>query len=107
MLGRLGGGGRYEWGGSDDGFTPEGLAGIVVAYKFNPDHSIRFANTYYPNLEDIDEFRNVTSLDYVIKLNSAKNLALKLGAENEHQSDPGGSAEKNDLKYYLALIWDF
>jgi len=107
VLGRLGGGGRYEWGGSDDGFTPEGLAGIAVGYKITPDQSIRFANTYYPDLEDINEFRNVTSLDYVIKLNAARNLALKLGAENEHQSDPGPGTEHNDLKYYLSLLWDF
>ena len=68
---------------------------------------LTFSNTYYPDLEEIEEFRNITKAEWLLKMDAAKNMSFKLGLENEHISDPGGSAESNDLKYYGALVFDF
>ncbi len=107
LLGRAGLGGNQTFGGTDDEFTPEALLGVGVLWNITDGQKLSFSNTYYPDLSDINEFRNLTRAEWEITIDAGRNLALKLGAENEYQSEPGGDAEKNDLKYYLALIWDF
>ena len=32
-------------------------------------------------------------------------LAMKIGLSNEYDSEATGDDEKNDFKYYLALVW--
>jgi len=107
LLGRAGAGGRYDFNGPDKGFTPDGLLGVDVSWNITDTQKLTFGNTYFPDLSHLSEFRNVTRLEWSIAIDAARNLALKLGAENEHESDPPGDDEKNDLTYYLTLVWDF
>jgi len=107
LLGRAGAGGNQEFGGEDDEFTPEGLLGVNLLWNIADGQSLRFANTYYPDLGDFSQFRNITRVEWKIALDAVEGMSLAVGAENEHQSDPGGDAEKDDLTYYLSLIWDF
>lgn len=106
VLGRLGIGGSQTFGGTNDEFVPEALIGLDARYKINGRQSILFSNTYYQGLNDLGEFRNLTKAEWRMKLDD-EGMALKIGAENEYQSRPGGTAKRDDLKYYLSLAWDF
>lgn len=107
VRGRGGLGGNQEFGSQDDGFTPEALLGIEIDYKITDDHSIAFSNTLFPSLDDAGEFRNITTLDYVISINKDKGIDLRFGVANEHDSNVAPGAKKNDFEYYAALVWSF
>lgn len=108
VRGRAGLGGNQEMGGTaGDEFTFEALLGIEVDYQIKDGHSVAFTNYLYPSLEDTADFRNVTTLDYIITIDRDKGMALKLGMANEHDSNTPTTSKKNDFTYYASLIWQF
>ena len=107
LIGRLGAGGNYEAGLVDE-FTPELYAGLEGVWKINTASTFKYYTTFYPSLDPaFDEFRNVTGASYQIKVDAAKGLSLKVGAENEFNSEVEPGTKKNDFKYYAALVLDF
>lgn len=108
LIGRVGGGANYTWDGeADDELTPEALLGIEGAWQIDDAQSFEFKNTLYPSLGEVGEFRNLTSLAYVIEMDQAKGMSLKLGLENEYESVTDDDSEHNDLKYFAALVFEF
>jgi len=108
VRGRAGVGGNQEMGGTQgDEFTTEALLGVEADYQIKDGHSFAFTNYLYPSLEDFSDFRNVTTLDYIITIDRDKGLALKLGLANEHDSATPATSKKNDFTYYASLIWQF
>ncbi|MEM9109638.1 MAG: DUF481 domain-containing protein [Planctomycetota bacterium] len=108
VRGRAGIGGNQEMGGTmGDEFTLEALLGIEADYTISENQSIAFTNYLYPSLEDSEDFRNITTLDYIINIDRDKGLALKLGLANEHDSATPSTSKKNDFTYYASLIWQF
>lgn len=108
VRGRAGLGGNQEMGGAQgDEFTFEALLGVEADYQIKEGHSFAFTNYLYPSLEDAADFRNVTTLDYIITIDRDKGMALKLGVANEHDSSTPATSKKNDLTYYASLIWQF
>ncbi|MFK7789330.1 MAG: YdiY family protein [Phycisphaeraceae bacterium] len=108
VRGRAGLGGNQEMGGTTgDEFTVEALLGIEADYQIKDGHSLAFTNYLYPSLEDAADFRNITTLDYIITIDRDKGLALKLGLANEHDSNTPTTSKKNDFTYYASLIWQF
>ncbi|MFW6336082.1 MAG: DUF481 domain-containing protein [Phycisphaeraceae bacterium] len=105
LNGRLGAGLLAEFGGSqDDDVVPEGLAGVDFSWNVREGHVFTAFNNFYPQLEDVGEFRNVTGLEYTIEIDREEGLSFKVGVENEHDSN---DAEKNDLVYYSTLVIGF
>lgn len=107
LLGRVGVGGNQTYGAADDEFTAEALLGIKAEYQIADNQSLAFANTLYPSLEEGGEFRNITTLDWIISINRDKGLSLKLGVANEHDSNVPAGTKKNDFTYYASLLWEF
>lgn len=108
VRGRAGLGGNQEMGGTQgDEFTFEALLGVEVDYQIKDGHSLAFTNYLYPSLEDTAEFRNNTTLDYIITIDRDKGMALKLGMANEHDASAPTTSKKNDFTYYASLIWQF
>ncbi|MEM9347507.1 MAG: DUF481 domain-containing protein [Planctomycetota bacterium] len=108
VRGRAGIGGNQEMGGTmGDEFTLEALLGVEADYTISENQSIAFTNYLYPSLEDSEDFRNITTLDYIINIDRDKGLALKLGLANEHDSATPSTSKKNDFTYYASLIWQF
>jgi putative salt-induced outer membrane protein YdiY len=108
VRGRAGLGGNQEMGGTlGDEFTTESLLGVEADWQIKDGHALAFTNYLYPSLEDIADFRNVTTLDYIITIDRDKGLALKLGLTNEHDSATPATSKKNDFTYYASLIWQF
>ena len=106
VRGRAGVGGNQENGGTlGDEFTVEALVGGEVDYVISDDHRITFTNYLYPSLEDIQDFRNVTTFGYVIALDT--DMDLLIGMSNEYDSSAAGGAKKNDFTYFVSLVWAF
>ena len=105
FVGKAGLGFNQTFGEIDDEFTPEGSLGIESKWTISDYQSVKFANTYYPNLDDFSQFRNVTSLDWLLDLNTIADIGLKLGLSNEHDSTVDTGVDKNDFKYTVSLAW--
>lgn len=105
LLGRTGIGGNQTFGGSREEFTPELLLGIQVDWKISEREALHFTNTLYPNLTDTGEFRNLTSLDWMLDLDQALGLGLKFSLTNEYDSLTEDGIDKNDFKYTGSLVW--
>jgi len=71
----------------------------------NDHQRIKFANTLYPSLKDTAEYRNLTSFDWLLDLNSYAGVALKVGLLNEYDSATEQGIDKNDFKYTVSLAW--
>jgi putative salt-induced outer membrane protein YdiY len=107
LLGRVGIGFNQFVGGENDDVSPEALLGLQFNHKFTDRQSFESEATFYPNLDDTGEYRVVARAAYSILVDPELNMSLKLGVENRYNSDPGGVAKKNDLDYFLALVWSF
>lgn len=105
LLGRSGLGFSQTFGGDREDFTPEGLIGVETRWKINETQRIAFANSLYPSLEDMGEYRNLTSVDWILDLNTLAGIALRLGLTNEYDSETESGINKNDFKYTVSLSW--
>ncbi|WP_417499341.1 DUF481 domain-containing protein [Methylophaga sp.] len=104
FVGRSGLGFNRTFGGEQQDFTPEGMLGIETKWSMNQYQHVEFSNTYYPSLNDRD-YRNLTSFDWILDLNSFVGVALKLGITNEYDSTVHDDTEPNDFKYTVSLAW--
>jgi len=105
LAGRLGLGLTRTFGGTDDELDPEGLLGLDGHWQFSPAQRLEFDSTLYPRFNDLGEFRNISTLDWLIDIDQQSGLRLKLGIKNEYESSPEGESSSNDLKYDLSLQW--
>lgn len=60
---------------------------------------------FYPALSDFGNYRFHS--ETWLKMPVHAGLSLKFGLVNDYQSDPGPTAEKNDLRLETALAWSF
>ena len=104
---RLGFGGTYEYGSVNE-FTPEALfGGSVIKWHLTERAAISGETIYYPSLEDTTNFRVESALEWTYKLDMADGLKLKLGLENEYDSNTPNEDTNNDLRYYGAVVLSF
>jgi putative salt-induced outer membrane protein YdiY len=107
LLGLFGVGARKDFGAEDDDVKPEALLGLEFDYQIKEDHKFAAATYFYPNLDDTSEYRWNSLAAYEIILDERSNLYLKLGVENQYDSDPGPDTEENDFYYFVSLGWAF
>ncbi|MBW2244589.1 MAG: DUF481 domain-containing protein, partial [Deltaproteobacteria bacterium] len=89
---RLGAGITREFGSPDDGFRPEGLIGLEASWQVTEGQTLNVGTTFFPDLSDLGEFRNLTTADWKVKL-TEEGLSLKIGIENEYETDVAGDSE--------------
>ncbi|MFG0305544.1 MAG: DUF481 domain-containing protein [Phycisphaerales bacterium JB040] len=107
LIGRAGAGGNQTVGGEDQGFHPEGFLQADYEWTISDKNSFRAGATYFPSFENGTDFRVESYAEYRITLSEQSSMVLVMGVEDEYDSDPGGTAKKNDLDYYLTLGWTF
>jgi putative salt-induced outer membrane protein YdiY len=105
FVGRSGVGFNKTFGGERQEFTPEGLLGLETRWRINAAQRLALANTFYPSFDSFDEYRNVTSFDWILDLDERAGVALKVGMTNEYDSETEDNISKNDFKYMLSLSW--
>lgn len=106
LIGRVGVGGSYEFDDIND-FVPEALLGLEWVHTINDRQTLSGHVTVYPDLEEFGESRTVAGAAWIIEIDQADGMSLKLGIDNEYESRTEGTAKNNDVKYYGAIVYDF
>jgi hypothetical protein len=104
---RAGAGASKQFGGDDEDVKPELNFGADLTHTFKTGHKFFFTTDYYPDLEEISEFRWNTRAGYEIMIDPETNMSLRLGIDNRYMSDPGPGRENNDIDYFALLAWSF
>ena len=86
----------------------EGLFALDYYWQPAERYSLSISNQLFTQTQpDFGEIRNLTIGEMKILLSERPALNLKIGAENEYETEVEGDDEKNNLKYYMALGIDF
>ena len=96
-----------EFGSDDEDLRPEGSAGGELKWLITPSQTFAAAVTAYPSFDEFGEVRVRASADWTLKVDQADGVSLKVGVVDEYDSLADGGTDKNDLKYYGALVIDF
>ncbi|MEZ6140085.1 MAG: DUF481 domain-containing protein [Zavarzinella sp.] len=104
---RAGAGATREFGGPNDRWEPEGILGGDFEQKLSDRTSFTFSTDYYPKLDRPSDFRIRSRAAIEILLDQELNITLRLGAQNRYDSNPGSMTERNDLDYFMTLLWRF
>ncbi|MEN8166408.1 MAG: hypothetical protein ABFR65_02900 [Pseudomonadota bacterium] len=81
------------------------MVGLHAGWTLSECESPAFDTTFYPNLEESGEFRNLTTLGWKMSMTQGGSLAMKIGLSNEYDSLASDDTEKNDFRYYLSQVW--
>jgi putative salt-induced outer membrane protein YdiY len=92
----------YEFGDEDDA-RPEGAVGLFSDWTIRDGNTVRLNNVYLQTL-DHGWFRDISRLEWRIRVTQRRGLSLRFGVENEY--DSASEDSKNNLNYYTALSFD-
>ena len=107
FVGRFGAGVSKEFGGQEE-LQPEALLGaMLVRWKITDGQELSAQATLFPDLAELGEYRATGGVEYKFKIEGTDDLSLKLGIQDEYDSDPADGDANNDLKYYGAVVYDF
>ena len=111
LTGEIGAGAAYSFGEIDE-VAPEGVFGLSYEWVPLEGHKFSADVTYYPDFSDNPNFRILANAGYSVALVGIEGLAFKLGIKDEYnyevpEFDTGIAGEKNSLKYYVNLTYDF
>lgn len=106
IAGRLGLGGHLSRGEDYEMSTPEIIVALDAAWTITEREALSFTTAFYPSLDEAGEYRNLTTLDWIMKITEPGRLSMKLGLSNEYDSLASDESEKNDFKYHLSLVWE-
>jgi putative salt-induced outer membrane protein len=98
---------RRTFGGEENEIVPELLLGLEERWLISERVTLTASNELYPSLREPGELRNLTDVGLHLAVSEEDGLGVKLGVHNEYESDVEGGAEKNDVRYYGALVVDF
>lgn len=91
----------------ENDFFIEALVGLEGIWRISKHHSVSLSNFIYPALNDLGEYRNLTSLAWKWKLLDDPGLSLLAGVDNEYQSRVASGFKHDDLKYSTSIGIDF
>ena len=106
LLGRLGAGVSHEFGEVDE-TKAEALASLEGRWEISETQTFNFIHTYFPQLDDIKESRNVTEASYTATIDQGRGLSIKLGIYNEYLSTTEDDSSHNSLTYFGQLVYQF
>lgn len=107
LMGRIGLGATKEFGSERNEWQLEGLLGVDFSRQLTERQKISAMAEYTPSLERFERYRILARADYEILVDPEVSMTLKIGVENEYNSDPSGDDKRNDFRYYLLLGWAF
>ncbi|MFG0284367.1 MAG: YdiY family protein [Phycisphaerales bacterium JB039] len=107
LMGRAGAGLVREWGSSNNEWQPEGLLGVDYERQLTERQKLTATVEYYPSLQHASHFRLLGRAAWELLVDPEINMSLKAGIEDEYNSNPSGDDERNDLRYFVLLVWSF
>jgi putative salt-induced outer membrane protein len=102
---RMGIGGNISRGDDYDVSTPELILALDANWHINQIQAFDFTTAFYPDLDNTGEYRNLTAINWTIKITEESRLALKLGLTNEYNSSAEEGTDHNDFTYNFSLAW--
>ena len=103
LIGRFGAGTSREFGGPDERWVPESLLGFEFNQRLSPTQKFYAKLDYFPEWEEIGEFRLVADTGWQIQLAQPSNLSLKISASDRYDSTPNG-ADPHLVNYSVLLL---
>ncbi len=103
LIGRVGGGTSREFGGPDDRWVPESLFGVEYTQKFFATQKFYGKVDYFPEWDQVGEFRVVADTGWEVELVQPSNLSLKISATDRYDSTPSG-ANPHLVNYSVLLL---
>jgi putative salt-induced outer membrane protein YdiY len=107
LMGRAGLGATKEFGGERNEWQPEGLLGVDFSRQLTERQKINATVEYIPSLQHIQRYRLRGKADWELLVDPEISMSLKVGVEDEYNSDPPGDDKRNDFRYYVLLVWSF
>lgn len=106
LVGRLGLGASREFGGGNRKVVPEVVASATFDHAFSEVQKVSAGVEFFPDLRQPGEYRFNARAAWEIQVAAERGLHLRLGFEDRFDSTPDG-ARRNDLDYFLSLVWKF
>jgi putative salt-induced outer membrane protein YdiY len=106
LIGRLGAGASKEWDATED-VQPEGVLGFEADWRISERQRLTAESTLFPTLDDVPEFRWVSTVAWRTQLDGMRGISLSLGVENEYESETPPGIRNNDLTYFVGLTLAF
>ena len=103
LIGRVGAGTSREFGGVDDRWVPESLFGVAYNQQLNATQKVYAKVDYFPEWDQVGEFRLVADTGWEVVLVQPSNLSLKISAQDRYDSTPNGG-EPQLLNYSVLLL---
>jgi putative salt-induced outer membrane protein len=96
-----------EKGGPNDGdWRPEGMLGAEATHKLTSNQTLEGTIQWFPDLQNSGEYRVVATAAWSVKLTD-NGLSLKAGVEDEYDTHRESPYKREDVKYFLALLYEF
>ncbi len=103
LMTRVGAGVEREFGGNDDDWVPESLLGFEYSQRVTKTQKFYGKIEYFPEWDQVGEFRAVADMGWEIELVQPSNLSLKLSASDRYDSTPDG-VSPHLLNYSVLLL---
>jgi hypothetical protein len=103
LIGRFGAGASREFGGPDNRWVPESLLGLEFNQWLTPSQKFYGKLDYYPEWDELGEFRLLADTGWQIQFDQPSNLSLKLSASDRYDSTPHG-ARPHLVNYSVLLL---
>jgi hypothetical protein len=103
LMARFGAGTSREVGGPDDRWVPESLIGFEYGQQLSATQKFYGKLDYFPEWEEVGEYRMVADVGWEIELVQPSNLSLKISATDRYDSTPNG-ADPHLLNYSVLLL---
>ena len=107
LRGRAGYSTVNESGSDAESWRPEGLIGLEAEWNITENQYVEANSFYFPDFDDGGEYRITSRVQYKIKLTDFDNIAIAAGFDNEYDSHRTGEFDRNELNYYVALLYEF
>jgi putative salt-induced outer membrane protein YdiY len=104
---RLGSGLRKEFHSENQELIPEGLLGLSLLWTLSEKQSFSADSTWYPDYEDVSNYRVVTNASWNLQLESSGNLQFSLGLLHEYDSVVSEDVEKTNLQLTAGITYSF
>ncbi len=103
LIGRVGGGTSREIGESDPRWVPESLFGVEYTQKFFATQKFYGKVDYFPEWDQVGEYRVVADTGWEVELVRPSNLSLKISATDRYDSTPNG-ANPHLVNYSVLML---
>jgi putative salt-induced outer membrane protein YdiY len=103
LMTRVGAGAEREFGGDENAWKPESLLGLEYSQRVTKTQKFYGKLEYFPQWEQVDEFRALADVGWEIALIQPSNLSLKLSASDRYDSSPDG-VSPHLVNYSVVLL---